>query len=131
MSYEYMRNNKLDLNEKLRKLSCGVLIIGGGGAGLSAAIEAHDSGEDVFIVSKSSKGDPHTVLAGGAINGALATMDPNDNWIIHAADTLKGGAGNDEIHATDRNDYVDCGPGNDITSQRPGSTYVACERFFG
>ena len=69
----------------------GVLIIGGGGAGLRSAIEAHDSGEDVLIVSKSKKGDPHTVLARGGINGSLATMDPNDNWMIHAADTLKEG----------------------------------------
>jgi succinate dehydrogenase / fumarate reductase, flavoprotein subunit len=64
----------------MRKLSCDVLIIGGGAAGLRAAIEAHDSGTDVLIVSKSRKDDPHTVLATGGINGALATMDPNDNW---------------------------------------------------
>ena len=87
-----MRIKKLKgLNEKMRKLSCDVLIIGGGAAGLRAAIEAHDSGTDVLIVSKSRKGDPHTVLATGGINGALATMDPNDNWMIHAADTLKEG----------------------------------------
>ena len=86
-----MRNKKIDLNEKLRKVSCDILVIGGGGAGLRAAIEAHDSGADVLIISKSKKGDPHTVLATGGINGALATMDPNDNWMIHAADTLKEG----------------------------------------
>jgi uncharacterized protein (DUF2267 family) len=87
-----MRNKKLKgLNEKMRKLSCDVLIIGGGAAGLRAAIEAHDSGTDVLIVSKSRKDDPHTVLATGGINGALATMDPNDNWMIHSVDTLKEG----------------------------------------
>lgn len=86
-----MRNKKIDLNEELRKVSCDILVIGGGGAGLRAAIEAHDSGADVLIISKSQKGDPHTVLATGGINGALATMDPNDNWMIHAADTLKEG----------------------------------------
>lgn len=86
-----MRNKKIDLNEELRKVSCDILVIGGGGAGLGAAIEAHDSGADVLIISKSQKGDPHTVLATGGINGALATMDPNDNWMIHAADTLKEG----------------------------------------
>ena len=52
---------------------------------------AHDSGADVLIISKSKKGDPHTVLATGGINGALATMNPNDSWMIHAADTLKEG----------------------------------------
>ena len=71
---------------------CDVLIIGSGSAGLRAAIEAHDSGAHVLIVSKSRKGDPHTVLARGGINAALGTMDPEDNWMIHAADTLREGA---------------------------------------
>ena len=71
--------------------SCDVLIIGAGSAGLRAAIEAHDTGADVLIISKSKKGDPHTVLARGGINAALGTMDPEDNWTIHAADTLREG----------------------------------------
>ena len=71
--------------------SCDVLIIGGGSAGLRAAIEAHDAGANVLIISKSRKGDPHTVLARGGINAALGTMDPEDNWMIHAADTLREG----------------------------------------
>ena len=72
--------------------SCDVLIIGGGSAGLRAAIEAHDAGAHVLIISKSKKGDPHTVLARGGINASLGTMDPEDNWMIHAADTLREGA---------------------------------------
>jgi succinate dehydrogenase/fumarate reductase flavoprotein subunit len=71
--------------------SCDVLIIGGGSAGLRAAIEAHDAGADVLIISKSRKGDPHTVLARGGINAALGTMDPEDNWMVHAVDTLREG----------------------------------------
>ena len=71
--------------------SCDILIIGGGSAGLRAAIEAHDAGAHVLIISKSRKGDPHTVLARGGINAALGTMDPEDNWMIHAADTLREG----------------------------------------
>jgi succinate dehydrogenase / fumarate reductase, flavoprotein subunit len=71
--------------------SCDVLIIGGGSAGLRAAIEAHDAGANVLILSKNKKGDPHTVLARGGINAALGTMDPEDNWMIHAADTLREG----------------------------------------
>ncbi|MDN5844869.1 MAG: FAD-binding protein [Candidatus Nitrosocosmicus sp.] len=71
--------------------SCDVLIIGGGSAGLRAAIEAHDAGAQVLIISKSKRGDPHTVLARGGINAALGTMDPEDNWMVHAADTLKEG----------------------------------------
>ncbi len=71
--------------------SCDILIIGGGSAGLRAAIEAHDEGSNVIIISKSKKGDPHTVLARGGINAALGTMDPEDNWMIHASDTLLEG----------------------------------------
>jgi succinate dehydrogenase/fumarate reductase flavoprotein subunit len=56
-----MRNKKIDLNEKLRKVSSDILVIGGGGAGLRAAIGAHNSGVDVLIISKSNKGDPPTV----------------------------------------------------------------------
>ena len=78
-------------NCKISYRSCDVLIIGGGSAGLRAAIEAHDAGSQVLIVSKNRRGDPHTVLARGGINAALGTMDPQDNWMIHAADTLSEG----------------------------------------
>jgi succinate dehydrogenase / fumarate reductase flavoprotein subunit len=71
--------------------SCDVLIIGSGSAGLRAAIDAHDAGARVLIISKSPKGDPHTVLERGGINAALGTMDPEDNWMVHAADTLREG----------------------------------------
>jgi succinate dehydrogenase / fumarate reductase flavoprotein subunit len=77
--------------KKQSNRSCDVLIIGGGSAGLRAAIEAHDAGANVIIISKSTKGDPHTVLARGGINAALGTIDPEDNWMIHAADTLREG----------------------------------------
>ena len=80
-----------DNDYKISSRSCDVLIIGGGSAGLRAAIEAHDAGSRVLIVSKSRTGDPHTVLARGGINAALGTMDPQDNWMIHAADTLSEG----------------------------------------
>src|ERR671920_2292566 len=84
------------MTEKMKKKkqsyrSCDVLIIGGGSAGLRAAIEAHDAGADVLIISKSKRGDPHTTLARGGINAALGTMDPEDNWMMHAADTLREG----------------------------------------
>ncbi len=76
---------------KLDSRSCDVLIIGGDSVGLRAAIEAHDAGSEVLVVSKSRKGNPHTLLARGGINAALGTMDPQDNWIVHAADTLPKG----------------------------------------
>ena len=77
--------------KKQSNRSYDVLIIGGGSAGLRAAIEANDAGAHVLIISKSKKGDPHTVLARGGINAALGTMDSEDNWMIHAADTLREG----------------------------------------
>src|SRR5918999_1021979 len=77
--------------KKQSSRSCDVRIIGSGSAGLRSAIEAHDAGARVLIISKSTKGDPHTVLARGGINAALGTMDPEDNWMIHAADTLREG----------------------------------------
>ncbi|MFL6346049.1 MAG: FAD-dependent oxidoreductase [Nitrososphaeraceae archaeon] len=87
-----MENNKMAEHMKRQSnYACDVLIIGGGSAGLRAAIEAHDAGANVTIISKSEKGDPHTTLARGGINAALGTMDPEDNWVIHAADTLREG----------------------------------------
>jgi succinate dehydrogenase / fumarate reductase, flavoprotein subunit len=87
-----LENNKMvEYIKKQPNYSCDVLIIGGGSAGLRAAIEAHDAGANVLIISRSKKGDPHTTLARGGINAALGTMDPEDNWIIHAADTLREG----------------------------------------
>src|SRR5919106_3174723 len=77
--------------ERQSNYSCDVLIIGSGSAGLRAAIEAHDVGANVLIISKSKRGDPHTTLARGGINAALGTMDPEDNWMMHAADTLREG----------------------------------------
>jgi succinate dehydrogenase / fumarate reductase, flavoprotein subunit len=68
-----------------------VLVIGTGGAGLRAAIELDALGRRVLLVGKRPKADAHTVLAAGGINAALATMDPEDSWAIHAADTLKEG----------------------------------------
>ena len=59
------------------------------GSGLRAAIELAERGIDVLAVGKRPKADAHTTLAAGGINAALATMDPEDTWQQHAADTLK------------------------------------------
>ncbi|MFD7818666.1 L-aspartate oxidase [Streptomyces sp. NPDC059785] len=72
-----------------RRLATTVLVIGTGGAGLRAAIELAEAGVDVIAVGKRPKEDTHTSLAAGGINAALATMDPEDSWQQHAADTLK------------------------------------------
>lgn len=72
-----------------QRLAAGVLVIGTGAAGLRAAIELAESGVDVLCVGKRRRDDPHTVLASGGINAALGTMDPDDSWEQHAADTLR------------------------------------------
>src|ERR687896_2014568 len=72
-----------------RRISTSVLIIGAGGSGLRAAIELAELGVDVLIVSKRPSADAHTSLAAGGINAALATLDPEDTWQQHAADTLR------------------------------------------
>ncbi|WP_436326788.1 FAD-binding protein [Brevibacterium sp. FAM 27836] len=72
-----------------RSISTSVLVIGTGGSGLRAAIEVAEAGGDVLTVGKRPKEDAHTSLAAGGINAALATVDPEDTWQQHAADTIK------------------------------------------
>ena len=68
-----------------------VLVIGAGGAGLRAAIEASASGVSVGLVCKSLLGKAHTVMAEGGIAAALANVESRDNWRVHFADTMRGG----------------------------------------
>ncbi len=68
-----------------------VLVIGAGGAGLRAAIEASAQGARVGVVSKSLLGKAHTVMAEGGVAAALAHVDPNDSWKVHFKDTMLGG----------------------------------------
>ncbi|HKA23898.1 MAG TPA: fumarate reductase/succinate dehydrogenase flavoprotein subunit [Candidatus Eisenbacteria bacterium] len=69
-----------------------VLVIGAGGAGLRAAIEASAQGARVGLVCKSLLGKAHTVMAEGGIAAALAHVDPQDGWQTHFKDTMKGGS---------------------------------------
>jgi len=68
-----------------------VLVVGAGGAGLRAAIEASAAGVSVGLVCKSLLGKAHTVMAEGGIAAALANVDDRDNWKVHFADTMRGG----------------------------------------
>ena len=68
-----------------------VLVIGAGGAGLSAAIEAAATGLKVGVVCKSLLGKAHTVMAEGGVAAALANVDDRDNWQVHFSDTMRGG----------------------------------------
>jgi succinate dehydrogenase / fumarate reductase flavoprotein subunit len=72
----------------------GVLVVGAGAAGARTAIELVERGvapDDVLVVGKRSHGDAHTTWARGGVNGALGTHDPEDDWTVHAADTLREG----------------------------------------
>ncbi|MEO8200481.1 MAG: fumarate reductase/succinate dehydrogenase flavoprotein subunit [Gemmatimonadota bacterium] len=68
-----------------------VLVIGAGGAGLRAAIEAAAAGVTVGLVCKSLLGKAHTVMAEGGVAAALANVDDRDSWKVHFADTMRGG----------------------------------------
>jgi succinate dehydrogenase / fumarate reductase flavoprotein subunit len=68
-----------------------VLVIGAGGAGLRAAIEAAATGAKVGVVCKSLLGKAHTVMAEGGVAAALANVDDRDNWRVHFSDTMRGG----------------------------------------
>lgn len=68
-----------------------VLVIGAGGAGLRAAIEAASTGLRVGLVCKSLLGKAHTVVAEGGIAAAMANVDDRDSWKVHFADTMRGG----------------------------------------
>jgi succinate dehydrogenase flavoprotein subunit len=88
-----------------------VLVIGAGGAGLRAAIEASAVGVRVGLICKSLLGKAHTVMAEGGIAAALANVDERDNWKVHFADTMRGGQYVNqwrmaEVHAKEAPDRV-------------------------
>src|SRR2546430_232002 len=68
-----------------------VVVIGAGGAGLRAAIEARLAGKKTAIISKSLFGKAHTVMAEGGAAAAMGNVNSNDNWMVHFRDTLRGG----------------------------------------
>jgi len=74
-----------------RSFEYDVLVIGAGGAGLRAAIEASASGARVGLVCKSLLGKAHTVMAEGGVAAALANVDERDDWRVHFSDTMRGG----------------------------------------
>jgi succinate dehydrogenase / fumarate reductase, flavoprotein subunit len=76
---------------EFQRFSYDVLVIGAGGAGLRAAIEASANGARVGVVCKSLLGKAHTVMAEGGIAAALANVDDRDNWRVHFTDTMRGG----------------------------------------
>jgi succinate dehydrogenase / fumarate reductase, flavoprotein subunit len=79
-----------DVSE-LQTIEHDVLVIGAGGAGLRAAIEASGLGKNTGLVCKSLLGKAHTVMAEGGMAAALGFADERDNWQVHFRDTMRGG----------------------------------------
>jgi succinate dehydrogenase / fumarate reductase flavoprotein subunit len=79
------------MSQNLQKLKYDVVIIGAGGAGLRAAVEAREAGLRVAIVCKSLFGKAHTVMAEGGAAASMGNANSNDNWMVHFRDTMRGG----------------------------------------
>jgi len=75
----------------LEKYKYDVVVIGAGGAGLRAAVEAREAGLSVAIVCKSLFGKAHTVMAEGGAAASMGNVNDNDNWKVHFRDTMRGG----------------------------------------
>ncbi len=86
------RNGRGDLPAAgLDRLSYDVVVIGAGGSGLRAAIEARLAGKRTAVISKSLFGKAHTVMAEGGAAAAMGNVNPKDNWQVHFRDTMRGG----------------------------------------
>jgi succinate dehydrogenase flavoprotein subunit len=75
----------------IERLPYDVVVVGAGGSGLRAAIEARLAGKRTAIISKSLFGKAHTVMAEGGCAAAMGNVNPNDNWMVHFRDTMRGG----------------------------------------
>jgi succinate dehydrogenase / fumarate reductase flavoprotein subunit len=81
-------------SDEYETVDLSVLVVGAGAAGARTAIELVEQGLDpreILVIGKRSHGDAHTTWARGGVNGALGTHDPEDDWTVHAADTLNEG----------------------------------------
>ncbi|HUD36555.1 MAG TPA: fumarate reductase/succinate dehydrogenase flavoprotein subunit [Streptosporangiaceae bacterium] len=76
---------------EIERLPYDVVVIGAGGSGLRAAIEARRAGKRTAVISKSLFGKAHTVMAEGGCAAAMGNVNPNDNWMVHFRDTMRGG----------------------------------------
>src|SRR3954449_2257287 len=79
------------MTTRIERHTYDVVVIGAGGAGLRAAIEARLAGKKTAIISKSLFGKAHTVMAEGGAAAAMGNVNANDNWMVHYRDTMRGG----------------------------------------
>src|SRR6187549_2921772 len=98
-------------NAQVERLPYDVLVVGAGGAGLRAAIEAREQGMRTAILSKSLFGKAHTVMAEGGAAAAMGNVNSKDNWQVHFRDTMRGGKFMNhwrmaELHAKEAPDRV-------------------------
>ena len=78
-------------SSQVERHSYDVVVIGAGGAGLRAVIEARERGLKVAVITKSLFGKAHTVMAEGGCAAAMGNTNPKDNWQVHFGDTMRGG----------------------------------------
>jgi len=96
---------------EIERHSYDVVVIGAGGSGLRAAIEARQAGKKTAIISKSLFGKAHTVMAEGGVAAAMGNANAKDDWQVHFRDTMRGGKFMNswrmaELHAKEAPDRV-------------------------
>ena len=79
------------MSTSLGRYNYDVVVIGAGGAGLRAAVEAREAGLSVAIICKSLFGKAHTVMAEGGVSASMGNVNSDDNWMVHFRDTMRGG----------------------------------------
>ncbi len=99
------------MTDEIKRYTFDVVVIGAGGSGLRAAVEARLRGKKTAVISKSLFGKAHTVMAEGGAAAAMGNMNPHDNWQVHFRDTMRGGKFLNnprmaEIHANEAPDRV-------------------------
>jgi len=79
------------MNSSTGRYNYDVVVVGAGGAGLRAAVEAREAGLSVAIICKSLFGKAHTVMAEGGVSASMGNVNSDDNWMVHFRDTMRGG----------------------------------------
>ena len=114
------------MSSKLRTLTFDGIVIGGGGAGMRAALQLAQSGLNTACITKVFPTRSHTVSAQGGITCAIASADPNDDWRWHMYDTVKG---SDYIGDQDAIEYMcSVGPAGGVRAGPHGSAVLPYRR---